>query len=93
MMFFKRVKIRSYEMGLYFRDGEFKGLLGAGRYWLFDPLLKVHVDIASQRDAWLAHDQLDMIVKSGALKDRAVVLDLKDHPRPFGWWLWAPNSA
>ena len=23
----KRFKIRSYEMGLYFRDGEFKGLL------------------------------------------------------------------
>ena len=34
----KTIKIRSYEMGLYFRDGEFKGLLSAGRYWLFDPL-------------------------------------------------------
>ena len=38
MMFFKRIKIRSYEMGLYFRDGEFKGLLGADRHWLFDTL-------------------------------------------------------
>ena len=85
MMFFKRIKIHSYEMGLYFRDGEFKGLLGAGRHWLFDPLLKVRVDIASQRDAWLAHDKLDMIVKSGALKDRAVVLDLKDHRRGLVW--------
>ncbi len=27
MMLFKRIKIRSYETGLYFRDGEFKGLL------------------------------------------------------------------
>jgi hypothetical protein len=27
MMLFKRIKIRSYEMGLYFRNGEFKGLL------------------------------------------------------------------
>jgi hypothetical protein len=26
----KIVKIRSHEMGLYFRDGEFKGLLGKG---------------------------------------------------------------
>ena len=47
MLFFKRIKIRSYEIGLYFRDGEFKGLLGAGRHWLFDPLLKVRVDVAA----------------------------------------------
>ena len=31
MILFKRVKNRSYEIGLYFRDGEFKGLLPAGR--------------------------------------------------------------
>ena len=34
----KTIKIRSYEIGLYFRDGEFRGLLGAGRHWFFDPL-------------------------------------------------------
>jgi hypothetical protein len=28
----KNIKIRSYEMGPYFRDGKFKGLLGEGRY-------------------------------------------------------------
>ncbi len=28
----KTIKIRSYEMGLYFRDGEFKGLLREGRH-------------------------------------------------------------
>ena len=27
MFFFKRIKIRSYEYGLWFRDGEFAGLL------------------------------------------------------------------
>ena len=27
----KTVKVRTYELGLYFRDSEFKGLLGAGR--------------------------------------------------------------
>ena len=36
-MFIKHIKIRSYEMGLYFRDGEFRGLLAPGRHWLFDP--------------------------------------------------------
>ena len=85
MLFFKRIKIRSYEMGLYFRDGEFKSLLGEGRHWLFDPLMKVRVNIVSQRDPWLAHEKLDMIVKSGALKDRAVVMDLKDDQRGLVW--------
>ena len=85
MFIIKTIKIRSYQMGLYFRDGEFKGLLGEGRHWLFDPLCKVRVDIVSMRDAWMVHDKLDMIVKSGALADLAVVLDLKDYQRGLVW--------
>jgi regulator of protease activity HflC (stomatin/prohibitin superfamily) len=85
MFLFKRFKIRSYEMGLYFREGEFKGLLTEGKYWRFDPLNKIRVEIVSQRDPWLAHEKLDMIVKSGVLKDCAVVLDLKDHERALVW--------
>src|SRR6185437_6321494 len=79
------VKIASYEMGLYFRNSEFKGLLGRGRHWFFDPLFKVRVKVVSQRDPWLVHDKLDVIVKSGALKDRAVALDLKDRQRALVW--------
>ena len=85
MMFFKQIKIRSYEMGLYFRNGEFKGLLKAGTHWLFDPLWRVRVEVVSQRDPWLVHDKLDMIVKSGVLTDRAEVVDLKDHERALVW--------
>ena len=51
MFLFKHVKIRSYEIGLYFRDGEFKGLLAEGRHWFFDPLGKVKVEVVSQRAA------------------------------------------
>jgi regulator of protease activity HflC (stomatin/prohibitin superfamily) len=85
MIIWKSVKIRSYEVGLYFRDGEFQGLLGTGRHWLMDPLGKVRVDIVSQRDPWLKHDKLDVIVKSGALADRAQVVDLKDYERALVW--------
>jgi regulator of protease activity HflC (stomatin/prohibitin superfamily) len=85
MFLIKRIKIRSYEMGLYFRDGEFKGLLAPGKHWLLDPLWKVRVEVVSQRVPWLAHEKLDVIVKSGALKDRAVVLDLKDYERGLIW--------
>ena len=43
------------------------------------------MEVVSQRSPWLAHEKLDMIVKSGALKDRAVVLDLKDYERALVW--------
>lgn len=66
MFIFKRYKIRSYEMGLLFRDGEFRGLVEAGTRWFFDPLGKVRVDVVSQRDPWLVHEKLDLIVKSAA---------------------------
>ncbi len=85
MFVLKKIKIRSYQMGLYFRDGEFRGLLGEGRHWLLDPLGRVRVDIVSMRDPWLVHDKLDVIVRSGALADRAVVLDLKDYQRGLVW--------
>ena len=45
----KSTKIRSYEMGLYFRDGEFRGLLREGRHWFVNPLDKVKVEVISQR--------------------------------------------
>lgn len=82
---FKRIKIRSYEVGLKFSEGEFKSLLGAGTHWLFDPLGKTRVRVVSKRDPWLADDQLDVIVKSGALAGMAEVLDLKDNQRALVW--------
>lgn len=85
MSLMKRINVRSYEMGLLFREGEFRGLLTAGAHWYFDPLNKLKVEVVSQRDPWLVHEKLDLIVKSGALADRAVVLDLKDHERALVW--------
>jgi regulator of protease activity HflC (stomatin/prohibitin superfamily) len=81
----KRVKIRSDQIGIYFRDGEFKRLLGEGRYRFVDPLCKVRVEIVSSRDPWLVHEKLDVLVKSGALQDRAEIVDLKDYARALVW--------
>jgi regulator of protease activity HflC (stomatin/prohibitin superfamily) len=81
----RRFKIREYERGLLFRDGEFRGVLRPGSHWLWDPLRKVRLDVVSVRDAWLSHPELDVIVKSGALGDEAVALDLKDHERAVVW--------
>ncbi|MFO1065891.1 MAG: slipin family protein [Pirellulales bacterium] len=84
-MFVKKTMIRSYEVGLKFRDGEFKGLLHAGKHWLVDPWNKIRVRVVSTRDPWLVDDQLDMIVKSGAIQGRAEVVDLKDYQRAIVW--------
>ncbi len=62
---FKIYDIRSYEIGLLFRDGEFVDLVETGWHWFFDPFGEVRVDVVSQRDPWLVHDKLDLIVKSG----------------------------
>jgi regulator of protease activity HflC (stomatin/prohibitin superfamily) len=84
-MFIKLAKIHDSEIGLYFYDGEFRGLLEPGRHWLFNPFGRVRVEVVSQRAPWLAHDQLDMIVKAGVLDGRAVVVDLKDYERALVW--------
>lgn len=85
MFLFKHCQICSFEVGLLFREGEFKGLLNTGRYWFFDPFGKVSVEVVSRRDTWLTHGKLDLIVKSGALAEQAVVVDLKDNERALVW--------
>jgi hypothetical protein len=85
MTLLKYIKIRGYETGLVFRYREFKGLLATGTHWLLDLLGKIRIEVVSQRAPWLVHEQLYMIVKSGALAGRAVTLDLKDHERGLVW--------
>ncbi len=84
-MLLKRIQVRSYEVGLYFRNGEFVGLLERGTHWLPNLRWNVRVDVVDARTPRLTHEQLDAIVKSGALRDRAVVVDLKDHQRGLVW--------
>ncbi len=78
-------KICSYEKGLYFKEREFRGVLEHGRYWFVDPFDKVRIDVVDQRNPWLEHEDLDIIVQSGALNDPAEVLDLMDHQRALVW--------
>lgn len=82
---FKFIQIRSYEKGLFFKNKEFQKILNPGRYWFFDPLHRIQVDVVSQRDPWLNHSQLDLIIKSNCLGTDAVVLDLKDNERALVW--------
>jgi len=83
MFIFK--KIRSHEKGFIFKDNEFKGILGTGRYWFFDLFNKIRIDVVSQHETWLAHKDIDMIVKEGAFGKEAIALDIKDYERALVW--------
>jgi regulator of protease activity HflC (stomatin/prohibitin superfamily) len=85
MLFLKRYQIRGFEMGLLFRNGEFRGLLGAGTHWIFDLFESVVVEVVSQRAPFLTHEKLDLIIKAGPLKGLAQVLDLEDGQRALVW--------
>ncbi|WP_165248798.1 slipin family protein [Paludisphaera soli] len=85
MFCIKRFKVHSFEMGLHFRDGEFRGLLTPGDHWFFDPFGKVKVEVVSRRAPFLRHDSLDLIAKSGELKGFAQVIDLQDGQRALVW--------
>ncbi len=85
MWLLSRIKIRSYEKGLLFEDGEFQKILAPGKYWFLDPLNKVRVETVSGRDPWLEHKDLDLIIKSEALDKGAIILDLKDQERALVW--------
>ncbi len=82
---FTLCKVRSFERGLYFRAGEFKGLVGPGLHARFDLFARTRIDIMSLRTPWLLHPDLDLIIRSGALRDEAQVFDLADHKRALVW--------
>ena len=85
MLFDKKIQIKNFEVGLLFREGDFVRLLEPGTHRLFDPWNKLRVEKSSQRAPFLENEQLDVIVKSGVLAERAEVLDLKQNERALVW--------
>ena len=82
---FRRFRINPHERGLLFRESEFLGVLKPGVHWRFDPLLKLRLDRVKPLNAWLVHNELDLMVKSGRLNEEVLVVDLKDHERGLLW--------
>ena len=85
MFFIKTFTIRSFGAALLFRDGEFRAVLGPGTHRMFDPLNKLSAVVYDRRAPFLAHEKLDLIARTGALKGEAQVLDLKDDQRGLVW--------
>ena len=85
MVTMRKFKIAPDERGLLYSDGEFQVLLDPGRHWFFDPLWKITVQKVSVSDAGFKHSDLAAIVKSGALKDVATVVEVKRDERARVW--------
>lgn len=81
----RRIRIRSFEVGLVFRDGDFATTLEPGTHWRFDPLSRERVRILSKRDPWLVDEYLDQIHKSGKLAGSVEIVDLHDFQRALVW--------
>lgn len=80
------VKIRAFERGLHFRDGELVQVLKEGRYTFWNPFVTEKVDVVSTRAVYLTHNMLDVIVKSGKLDDSDCrTLQLADNERALVW--------
>ena len=85
MMRLNKINIRSFEKGLVFIKNEFTEVLDSGEHWVIDPLGRKRVEVVSQRDPWIKHMDLDVMVKSGKLDEHATVLDLSDNQRALVW--------
>ncbi len=81
----KFYRIKSTERGILFRGGEFQRILMPGRYVIPDPLYRVQCTVASVRQPWVESQYLDILVREGALKDHAEVLDLGATERAIVW--------
>lgn len=78
----KRLKVRSTERGLLYRDGVLQEVLGPGTRWVFDPFWKLRLETVSVREPWLAHRDLEILVRHGMLPDgETTVVELNEEQR------------
>ncbi|HPF40165.1 MAG TPA: slipin family protein [Phycisphaerae bacterium] len=85
---FMKVRIASHLRGLWFRDGDFKGILPPGdyRFWRYPfRAYRDNVQIVSTLVTKLEHTLLDVIVRDPRAADELLVLNLGDNERAFVW--------
>lgn len=66
MLVFRRFVVRQHERGLLFRDGDFSRLLMPGRYYLFDPLLRLSLETFDLHHPEFQHRLMDYFLAEQA---------------------------
>lgn len=82
---YRHITVNQDERGLVFERGALVRVLGSGSHWLLDPLLKLRIDVVDLETPFLAHTDIEAIIRSGLVEHEAMTLDLKDHERALVW--------
>ncbi|UCF34225.1 MAG: slipin family protein [Phycisphaerales bacterium] len=82
------VRIRKFERGLWFRHGDFVGLLGTGKYRFWSRLWSDvwdEIRIVNTLATRFEHPLLDVLIKDEHLWDALQIVDLTDNERALIW--------
>ncbi len=84
---FGKIRIRKFERGLWFRHGDFRGLLGSGahRFWSRLWSMRDKVEIVSTLNTKFEHPLLDVMIADDDVRDALMIVDLNDNERALLW--------
>jgi len=85
---FGLVRIRKHERGLWFRHGDFHGLLKPGKYRLWSRLwsrTRDRVEVITTLVTKFVHPLADVLLEEPALREELTVVDLNDEQRALVW--------
>lgn len=80
----KIIKIKNFEVGLKFLNGKLTEALRPG-WHVVKTILGETVDIIAEKDLFVFHPEIDQIISSGFLCDKAEIVDLKYDERALLW--------
>ena len=80
-----RYKVQPDQIGLLFKDRQFKNIVESGSYWQPNFLGRWKVEKVSLRTPVFTHPRLRDMVKADAFKGIGMVLDLRDYQRALVW--------
>ncbi|MCP3915896.1 MAG: slipin family protein [bacterium] len=81
----KRTRIRQHEIGLWFRDGDFRKLLLPGTYLVGRFFWRDRVEVIDTMQTLFEHRQLEVLLQSGDVREHVTVVDLVDDQRALVW--------
>ncbi len=81
---FRIVRVNNFQVGLRFKREKLIEALPPGWY-LAMGFMGERIDVLSEKELFLAHKELDEIIRSGLLSDMIETVDLKDDERALLW--------
>jgi len=82
-----RVRIRKYERGLLFRNGDFVRVLMPGTHYAsgLASLWQTQIETVNMLDTWFRHPLLDVLLANESMQAAVQIVDLNDSQRALVW--------